>query len=1601
MAARQAESQRWHRYIRGDLRRELLRLECEELEDLLEDYHPRQAPEEWDMTGSAQHGFAAKTLSDNGGTQVFLAGRNFFIDPSIATITNKQEFHKYLIFLSFARIEDSLQKYATALGSISNATLFVPWILWEQFYALEPLTLRKWTVCPSDAYWLPQAASKDDQTDSRTSTDTAVDSRRVLVGFDRWLDLAVENELPDRVPGFFEDVRLHLSFAFGAKPSLQAAFRCNGRTLIISRSEGIGAAQVAAYPESDSVVMGKLKGLMRRLRRRTVHQNDLQRYLAERLTEIQIWRQGGLPCDESRTMPLHRLVRPTWGQLPPKWIVPRGPEYGPQIAIARPKSEPLLVPKLLNTCSVADFHALRIRVPTSVQLDAKLASKSIVAITCGRPATLAHRRPELVGPLLKFPASGDGDDAKIVSLLEWQLARVADLARKMKAKAIKVLLSTTPLVGEDIVLILDRLENCDEKSTRDYESNVEQPDREWNIKIGPNDGYVTLNIHLTRGQLLTQSDVEDDAEWSLSYNSHFDVVRSLCRFYRKNCDSAMDIRYALILSHNNLGVLWNNESQKNGPWTNVEQTARYLKTFAKCRKALAVEAFAMRPGDEPRWRELSYFVKTQDSVCLLKKCWGDAQHWPEHEPYFSSNTWYLDLEQVDKFVNEHDIMRLKIAENRTAPEPIDLLTWKHAWTNHPGFGVFLHQRLEDHEKASPYEFHRHSRFAVVLEDEQFNHLPDGLVVKPNQTSSATKKLWPMIPTIKRNVWGGRQIAARKHLDGDPKIGETWEISTHPAGPSRYRDAMGDERPLQQEVGMLPIMGKYLDCEQPLSIQIHPTTRSLSDTRGEHGDRAGTDLAKEESFYVIAPARRHEGDKERQHLVYGFNRETLDAYVAELRPWIVHHQDQEIHPDDIIDQLGEIIAGFFDDALRISEYTQNEEGEIIRNDDDLKSLRENLVERFALQSEREPLRKAIRLYSTGGLDGKEYLVMGAALIRALEVLTFQKGTEFGSALHKHYERRCGATGFGESPIFRMFNTMQFSSGQWVRVPAGTPHAVQGGGNLLVEMSNRSDHTYRILDFGREFTNKPRDLHFADAMGALDDQAFHYKNSEQRFVVNTSRERFGICHKDLESRLHEHGQNDKHEFETTKEITYYFNLGGAIRADTDNETLPIPPFSSMVATKGTNVRLQLTEAEDRVLEIRKRIEHKKILLGYRPRYRVGERGHWPGSHYVWFYEGGSPSVSWAEAPTLPKDWQKIVCDIRAKAGSSDSQDESPEPHVTAMSYPGHVRYEDDGSTTLHMGSNAPVDFTEHVDKLAGHADVVIGDAQASALGEGYHMLGRFVARARGMTLNLSAGVCCGFWDDRLRRPQSKSKKCDTETDRGRMNFYSMVGAIGRWLYVDPSARRQFYFANGEKTDVVSPDMKANLKRWTFRDQIATTITTRDGNKALRLSTWLSADAIALRAEKRILNIEDVSKEKSSTNKSANAVDEYLGLYATVADLIDHKRCFQALMMDEDGQLEDFTRSVATDIADVIGIVRNVLNHCHCNDNFTEMVVLTGSVAESFGWIESPKNASKYQDLLLKHIEKSIEPNIRVCRSQIAAPAAREGAGLAGFCWGGNAL
>ncbi len=115
------------------------------------------------------------------------------------------------------------------------------------------------------------------------------------------------------------------------------------------------------------------------------------------------------------------------------------------------------------------------------------------------------------------------------------------------------------------------------------------------------------------------------------------------------------------------------------------------------------------------------------------------------------------------------------------------------------------------------------------------------------------------PRLVPRPWGGARLATLLHKDCDrgDKIGESWELSDHPDGPSAIEGGphhgrlFGDlvrEFP-QEMVGQTrapdryPLLVKYIDASEDLSIQVHPDDA--------YAQRAGLgDRGKTECWYIL-------------------------------------------------------------------------------------------------------------------------------------------------------------------------------------------------------------------------------------------------------------------------------------------------------------------------------------------------------------------------------------------------------------------------------------------------------------------------------------------------------------------------------------------------------------------------------------------------------------------------------------------------------------------------------------------------------------------------------------------------------------------------------
>jgi len=140
------------------------------------------------------------------------------------------------------------------------------------------------------------------------------------------------------------------------------------------------------------------------------------------------------------------------------------------------------------------------------------------------------------------------------------------------------------------------------------------------------------------------------------------------------------------------------------------------------------------------------------------------------------------------------------------------------------------------------------------------------------------------PSCKDYIWGGRRLAEEygKEYDGDV-LAESWELSCHPDGPSTIVNGAFAGKTLQQYIDEqgkevlgshcrrfrdFPILIKFIDAKDNLSIQVHPDNRYALKNEGQYG--------KTEMWYVMDAG-------ENAFLYYGFRQEiSREEFARRIR-----------------------------------------------------------------------------------------------------------------------------------------------------------------------------------------------------------------------------------------------------------------------------------------------------------------------------------------------------------------------------------------------------------------------------------------------------------------------------------------------------------------------------------------------------------------------------------------------------------------------------------------------------------------------------------------------------------------------------------------------
>ena len=176
------------------------------------------------------------------------------------------------------------------------------------------------------------------------------------------------------------------------------------------------------------------------------------------------------------------------------------------------------------------------------------------------------------------------------------------------------------------------------------------------------------------------------------------------------------------------------------------------------------------------------------------------------------------------------------------------------------------------------------------------------------------------PLLKQTLWGGEKIIPFKQLDTKlDNVGESWEISGVPGhetivseGPdvgmtlnsvvTRYQERLVGRDNYRRFGNEFPLLIKFIDARQDLSIQVHPD----EETAHRHGHEHG----KTEMWYVLRPepgARLYNGLRQRI-TPDEYRRKVADGTITDtLACYEVHEGDVFFIPAGRIHAIG---AGCF-------------------------------------------------------------------------------------------------------------------------------------------------------------------------------------------------------------------------------------------------------------------------------------------------------------------------------------------------------------------------------------------------------------------------------------------------------------------------------------------------------------------------------------------------------------------------------------------------------------------------------------------------------------------------------------------------------------------
>ena len=113
-----------------------------------------------------------------------------------------------------------------------------------------------------------------------------------------------------------------------------------------------------------------------------------------------------------------------------------------------------------------------------------------------------------------------------------------------------------------------------------------------------------------------------------------------------------------------------------------------------------------------------------------------------------------------------------------------------------------------------------------------------------------EKIYKLTPALKDNIWGGNKLRGYGKESEKDRIAESWELSFTKGGEARISDGreMSEAFPrnawgtLADKFHAFPVLTKFIDAKDKLSVQVHPSDNYALENEGQFG--------KTEMWYVV-------------------------------------------------------------------------------------------------------------------------------------------------------------------------------------------------------------------------------------------------------------------------------------------------------------------------------------------------------------------------------------------------------------------------------------------------------------------------------------------------------------------------------------------------------------------------------------------------------------------------------------------------------------------------------------------------------------------------------------------------------------------------------